>query len=258
MKQIFRIFSIVAALAFLASLTGTAFALTPSNGQAATLVLGQPDFTSNANNTTQTGMYYPEGVAVDPTTHKVFVVDTYNNRVLRFASVYTLGNGSAAEAVLGQPNFTNYTGAATQSGMDAPIGVFVDAGGRLWVADARNNRVLRFDHASAIASGANANAVLGQPNFTSVTPHTSQNGMAGPSGVFVDAGGRLWVAEIENNRVLRFNSAASKPNGANADGVLGQPNFTSSTGHTTQNGMSGANSIFLDTSGHLWVARFIQ
>ena len=232
-------------------------AFTPSNGQAAKLVLGQPDFTSNAYHATQTGMNYPYGVAVDPTTHKVFVVENNNSRVLRFASVYTLTNGAAAEAVLGQPNFTSNTPKTTQNGMNSPVSVFVDSGGRLWVGDYKNSRVLRFDHAATLPSGANADGVLGQTNFTNHADATGQHSMGYPIGVFVDADGRLWVADQGNNRVLRFNNAASKANGANADGVLGQTNFTSYSFSTTRNGMDEPTGVTADNaSGRLYVGDY--
>jgi DNA-binding beta-propeller fold protein YncE len=226
----------------------------PSNGQAATLVLGQPDFTSHSFATTQSGMNNPVGVAVDPTTHKVFVADSNNNRVLRFASLYSLTNGVAAEAVLGQPDFTSNTQNTTQAGMKTPVGVFVDAGGRLWVVDSGNQRVLRFDNAAAKSNGANADVVLGQPSFTSKNSAASQSGMDYPESVFVDSGGRLWVADYGNSRVLRFDNAAAKINGDNADGVLGQPNFTTNFYHTTQSGMYGPVGVFVDGGGRLWVA----
>jgi DNA-binding beta-propeller fold protein YncE len=231
---------------------------TPSNHQPATLVLGQPDFTSNGSHTSQSGMGGPEDVNVDPTTGKVFVADTYNHRVLRFASVYALGNGDAAEAVLGQADFVsglpNRGGPVTANTMYWPSGIFVDNSGRLWVADLENNRVLRFDEASYKPNGANADGVLGQPNFTSDGFATGQNRLCNPADVFFDSGGRLWVVDFLNHRVLRFDDAGAKPNGANADGVLGQPNFTSSTSATTQNGMDSPRGVFLDSSGRLWVA----
>ncbi len=237
------------------TLAQPAFAsITLSNGMAAKRVLGQPNFTSNTANTTRNTMDAPSSVAVDPTTHKVFVADYVNNRVLRFASIYALTNGANAEAVLGQPNFTSNSFATTRSGMYGPYGVFVDSAGRLWVADYSNNRVLRFDHASSKSSGANADRVLGQPNFTSSGAHTTRNGMNGAESVFMDAGGRLWVLDYTNNRVLRFNNAASLSYAANASGVLGQANFTSNTSNTTRNTMNGPYSMKVDTSGRLWVA----
>jgi sugar lactone lactonase YvrE len=247
--------SIFIVFALLLMLTTPALAaFTPSNGQSASLVLGQPNFTSNTSHLTQSGMDGPSGVAVDPISHKVFVADYLNSRVLRFVSVYALTNGAAAEAVFGQPNFTSGTPRTTQNGMHYPNGVFVDIGGRLWVADNGNNRILRFDHASTLSSGANANGVLGQPTFTSNASATNQHSLKNPAGVFVDTGGRLWVTDTSNHRVLRYNNAAAKANGANADGVLGQPNFTSNAIATTQNGMSILYSVFVDSGGRLWVA----
>jgi DNA-binding beta-propeller fold protein YncE len=125
---------------------------TPSNGQAATLVLGQSNFTSSSPAHSQTGMNFPTGVTVDPTSHKVFVADQFNNRVLRFSSVTALSNGAAAEAVLGQADFTSHLanrgGAIAANTMYYPYSVSVDSGGRLWVADSYNHRILRFDNAS--------------------------------------------------------------------------------------------------------------
>src|SRR6059036_564201 len=95
---------ILLTLVLFAQLLSTVSAFT--NGQAASLVLGQADFTSSAFVTTASGMSSPEGVAVDPTSGKVFVADSGNHRVLRFASDAALVSGAAADGVLGQPNFT--------------------------------------------------------------------------------------------------------------------------------------------------------
>jgi predicted peptidase len=46
--------------------------------------------------------------------------------------------------------------------------------------------------------------------------------------VFGDAAGRLYLVDESNNRVVIFNDAASRANGANADFVLGQPGFSDS------------------------------
>lgn len=96
------------------ALIGPALAIM-TNGMAASLVLGQPDFTTNTTATSAEGMRGPFGVAVDPTTGKVFVTDTFNSRVLRFASVAALSNGAAAEGVLGQPDFSTRTQAVGAS-----------------------------------------------------------------------------------------------------------------------------------------------
>ncbi|MGB8214045.1 MAG: hypothetical protein WCE68_10850, partial [Anaerolineales bacterium] len=231
-------------------------AFTPSNGEAATLVIGQSKFTTSTSATSQKGLNYPGGVAVDPLTHKVFVADYKNNRVLRYASLYTLSSGMPAEAVLGQPNFTSKVTHASINGMNSPASLAVDSAGRLWVADAGNNRVLRFDNAAGLSNGANANAVLGQLNFTNHSSATSQSRMNAPDSLTVDAAGRLWVADHLNNRVLRFDNAAGLSNGANANAVLGQLNFTNHGSATSQSRMNAPAGVFVDAAGILWVADY--
>ena len=106
-----------------------------------------------------------------------------------------------------------------------PHHVYVDGIGRLWVADTNNYRVLRFDNAATKANGANADGVLGQLDFTSDQGGTHPATWMTPTSVYVDGSGRLWVADQLNSRVLRFDNAATKANGADPDGVLGQPDF---------------------------------
>lgn len=155
--------------------------------------------------------------------------------------------------MLGQATFTSRDPNTTQSGTSSPSGVAVDASGRLWVADEFNHRVLRFDNAAAKANGANADGVLGQPDFTSAAHATTQNGMYDPLGVAVDSSGRLWVADSSNIRILRFDNAAVKANGGNADGVLGEPDFISTAYLTTRSGMAYPIDVTVDTSGGLYV-----
>jgi sugar lactone lactonase YvrE len=226
-----------------------------SSHQSATLELGQPNFISGQPNNTMRSflMNYPNGIAID-SAGTLWVADTFNNRVLRYASAASLTNGAPPDSVLGQPDITSTAAATTQTGMSRPWGIAVDKNGTLWVADAGNNRVLRFAHATSKANGAKADSVLGQPSFFSSDKTTTQKGMSDPSGVTVDSIGSLWVVDAGNNRVLRFANAASKANGTNADDVLGQPNFVSSTAAATQSGMGDPSGVTVDNSGNLWVA----
>lgn len=228
-----------------------------SNGQAAEVVLGQPDFVSGIPGTTASLAFNPYHVAVDPTSGKIFIADRQNHRVLRFSAGAT--SGAAAEAVLGQADFTSGTsnrgGTVMANTLSFPSRVFVDPAGRLWVADSNNNRVLRFDNAAAKANGAAADGVLGQADFTTDTAAVpSQSSIGSPAGLFVDSGGRLWVAAENERRVLRFDNAAAKANGANAEGVLGQANFTNSSAATSQNGLDAPTDVHIDAAGRLWVA----
>src|SRR4030065_1524019 len=161
------------------------------NNMPASGVLGQLNFTLNLPGTSSISLNSPSGVAVDPTTGKLFVVDRYNNRVLRWSSTSKIENGSPAEAVFGQSDFNSSSSGLSASKFNDPLRVFVDSAGSLWVSDYLNNRVLRVDNASSRSSGSSANGVLGQQSFTTNTSGTSANKMKGPIGEFVDGGGRL-------------------------------------------------------------------
>jgi len=184
---------------------------------------------------------YPAAAAVDPTSGKVFVSDTGNNRVLRFSKE----NTTVSEAVFGDA--ASYT-------MDEPMGLHVDPFGRLWVADMKNHRVLRFDNASTMPDRAPPDGILGKANFSDYST-TSQDAMSSPTDVWFDPTGTLWVADSENNRILRFDNPARKENFADADAVLGQPDFTSLTDDITQSKLHTPRSI-VGYQGHLFVADF--
>jgi sugar lactone lactonase YvrE len=229
-----------------------------SNGQAAAFVLGQGSFTTSASSPTSLHYWGAQDVAIDTRTGKAFVIDIYASRILRYADVDSLALGAAPEAVLGQTNLNTGGPGTSVTQLSTPGGLALDGAGALWVADTGNHRVLRFDHALTAANGARASAVLGQAGFTTADPATTIAGMSSPKALCIDKTGTLWVADTGNNRVLRFASAASKANGADADGVLGQSGFTASGTGSNASGMNAPSGVCADSAGHLWVADTIN
>jgi len=219
-------------------------------------ILGQVDFISKNSGTSSTLLNGPNGIAIDPTSGKLFVVDRANNRILRWSKDNSLINNSSAEAVFGQTDFESKSSGLSESKFNTPIGIFIDNEGRMWVGDYGNNRILRFDDASNKTTGAAADGVLGQPDFYSKVGNTSVNGLRGPVGLYVDSDGTLWVSEFGNHRVTKYLNASIKTNGSNADGVLGQPDFTTSNSSTSAIGMNNPNSVFVDNDGNLWVSEY--
>lgn len=200
----------------------------------ASVVLGQPDFTTNTLNITptQTNLRLPTAVASDGI-HMV-VADTDHNRVLIWNRIPTLNN-TPADVVVGQPNFTTNpppNPTPTASSLRGPQGVWIQ-NGKMYIADTQNNRVLIYNRIPT-TNGAAADVVLGQPNFTTFvqTDITQQKdtatatNMLNPTSVTSD-GTRLYVTDLGYNRVLIWNSIPSG-NAAPADVVVGQPDMTSS------------------------------
>jgi sugar lactone lactonase YvrE len=217
------------------------------NGSFPEAVIGQPNFSTTLQN--QGGLPGPNTlnfvyqITVD-SNGRLWVCDSGNNRVLCFVAASFLGNNPPADYVFGQPDFTTVSPGTTIAKADYPAGIAVGPDDSLWVADADNNRVLRFANISSKSSGADADQVLGQANFVTDASATTATGMYSPFSLSVDSGGRLWVADTYNHRVLRFDNAASLANGSPASGVLGQVLLT-----TSSNGTSADQ--FLDPYGVL-------
>jgi uncharacterized protein (TIGR03437 family) len=218
----------------------------------------------------------PQGIAVDMSTGAaiVYIADTSNNRVLAYRYSTQLTAGSFADLVLGQPNrFSNITegpGTNLTTGLSLPTGLAVDGAGNLYVADTGNNRVVRYPKPFSQPAGYQfPNLIIGQKSFSTGTANPGGIGPTtldlnngsyiGRTGITIDAAGNLWVADIGNNRVLRFPAAALSAglNGPTADLVVGQPNMTSSAPAASQvstTGLTRPLSVAFDPAGNMFVA----
>jgi sugar lactone lactonase YvrE len=237
-------------------LIGSAPGKTIPNHAIADLVLGQPDFTSSgfAFPLTSFKSADPASVLIDPVSRKVFVGEATGDRILRYPNVAALTNGAPAEAVFGTTSFSDGDGGNDAVGLQDPSGLFLDRFGRLWVADSFNNRVVVYEAAIYRGNGPTADLFFGQPDLTTVTPAAAANKMSIPRGVWIDANDTLWVADSGNNRVLRFASISTKNSGANADGVLGQVNFTNSGVVNGTTGLQSPQGVTVSSAGTVYVA----
>lgn len=229
-------------------------------GQSAEAVFGQSTFTANGlDSAAQNTIPGPWGLTVS-STGTLFVVDQRGHRILRFDDADTKTSGSFADGVLGQSNFINriwnynFGGSTpTANGVETPVSIAIDTSGTLFVLDQGNSRVLRFNNAAFKGNGAPADGVLGQQNFVSKTFGTTASTFYSPQGIAVDGSGNLYVADGSNNRVLRFNKASLKANGAAADAVFGQTNFTTGTNGVSKNKFWNPTSVAVDKNGNLYV-----
>ena len=229
-----------------------------TNGQSAEFVVGQPDFTSNGTACSVNGLNFPSSCAIDYANSKLYICDYLNSRVLRFGYPLT-SNQPNAEMVFGQPDFTsnagNRGGGPSANSLFMPIYVIVH-NGNLWVADMVNNRILRWSNAYSASIDAGADLVLGQPNFTSNSSANTISGLNYPQSLSIDDSGNLWVIDLVNTRVLMFSNCESKSNGANADKVLGQSDFTSNVSGLSDHNFDfsyGLNSV-TNFGSTLWVS----
>ncbi len=263
------------------------FPISGGSISAASRVFGQIDFPYNAvnliegrefylysgaQNVNGVNFYLPGGgVAIDATSNPphLYVADAGNNRILGFKDYRQVKPGQKADIVIGQPDFyralvnypTNNPNQPSNTSLNVPEGVVVDANGDLWVADSGNGRVVRFPKPFAQSGGTmqQANLVIGQTSFTQSAKDATAQTMYSPYGLAFTVEGDLVVSDQALNRVLFFGKPANGDFtlGQVATSVIGQPDFNSSTPNNSQSGTGGLNGphfIALDHGDQLYVA----
>jgi gliding motility-associated-like protein len=156
-----------------------------------------PGSTSSTNGTTAAGgnfqggdanqFYFDFSVYLDAGGY-LYVADNLNQRIQKFPPGSTGATNGVTVA-------GNYEIGSTANQLSYPSGVCVDRAGNIYVADERNNRIQEFPPNSV--SGTDGKTVAG--GNTVGLPRLSE-----PNGVFVDAGGNIYVSDYGYNRIQKF------------------------------------------------------
>jgi hypothetical protein len=152
-------------------------------------------------------LFFPRGIALNAA-GDLYIADSSNQRVRRIAA----GTGIITTvAGTGQSGFNGDAGPATSARLNFPRDVFIDAAGNLFIVDASNIAIRK------VLAGVDG-VVTGvtDPGETISTVAGASNGNSGdcangsnassaclndPHGVFVDAGGRIYIADTNNDKV---------------------------------------------------------
>ena len=140
----------------------------------------------------------PSGVAVDAS-ENLFIADHDRIRKVSASGIITTIAGN------GINGFSGDGGPATLAQLSGAWGVAVDASGNLFIADTGNNRIRKVSVSGMITTvaGSNVGAFGGDGG-----PATSAF-LWNPFGVTVNAGGDLFVADTNNNRIRKVWGAAT-------------------------------------------------
>jgi uncharacterized protein (TIGR03437 family) len=196
---------------------------------------------------------------------RLYISDTYNNRILGFADARLVKPGDFADIIIGQTSQfetkanspTADVDQVTDQGLLQPAGLAVDANGNLYVADSGNGRILRFARPFEQAQkfGQRANLVIGQSSFTIKITDPTQRNMARPYGLAFTVEGHLLASDLSHNRVLLFRRAGTGDfsNGQAASVVFGQRDFLTATGGTEETRFNAPMHIATDTDDRLYV-----
>lgn len=128
----------------------------------------------------------------------IFIADTFDNRIREVSASTGTVNSVVGTGARGySPDGT----AAISAALDTPYGVFVDTAGDIFIADT-DNFVVR----EVFASTGNIQTVAGN-NTQGFSGDGGQSTLAelnSPTGLFGNAAGNLFVADMDNNRIRQL------------------------------------------------------
>lgn len=274
--------------------TSTQFNLVPSRIVGQPFLQQQGTLTAIASNLVEGREFNnPQAIAIDTSSNPpiLYVADTGNNRVLAWKNAFGFTKGDFADKVIGQRDLFSTgpqgPGRDLSTGLSQPVALVVDKSGNLYVADAGNNRIIRYPTplqqtgdllpvdliiGQKDLGGRNPNEGLNAP--TEKTLAFANNNGAFNAGLTFDAQGNLWASDPINNRVLRYPVSALGSGSSNepaADLVLGESDFvtgspqntstpvkcgssTISTSACAKNFMIAPTGLAFDPKGRLFVA----
>ncbi|HZZ20386.1 MAG TPA: immunoglobulin domain-containing protein [Opitutaceae bacterium] len=167
----------------------------------------------------------------------IFVADAGNSTIRKITS------GGAVTTIAGTAGKTGYAdGAAATALFNAPTGVAVDSSGNVWVSDFNNNVIREVSASGSVSTFAGVAKIGGSVDGTGTRAE-----FYGPFDVAIDAGGNLFVSDVDNQTIRKITPAAvvttlaGVAQGGNADGTGAAARFARPTG------------VAIDRSGSVYV-----
>ena len=168
-------------------------------GQIITTIAGTGIVGSSGDNAPAVNatLAYPHGIVIDKNGN-VFIADYYNWKIRKITT-----NGIITAIVgTGVAGYNGDNISAITAQINNVVSVAVDDTGNLYFADGSNYRVRKINTNGIITTVAGTG--VGGYNGDSILATTAK--LYGPSGVWVDKHGNLFIADYSNHRVRKVNS----------------------------------------------------
>ena len=172
-----------------------------SGGNITTVVgTGVAGFSGDSGAATAAQVDGPAGIALDASGSNLYIADFNNHRVRKVDS----GGTITTVAGTGVAGSTGDGGAATSAQINGPISVFVDGNDNLYIVEFSGNRVRK------VSSGTISTvAGTGTAGFSGDSGPATSAQLNGPSKIFVDSSGNLYIVDFTNNRIRKVDTGGT-------------------------------------------------
>lgn len=179
------------------------------------------------------------GLAIDGA-GVIYVADTASDTVRRISA-----DGTVVSTYAGTRNTPgSQDGPGAQAGFNGPLGLAMDAGGNVYVADTGNDTI------RIIAPGGSVSTLAGSPGLAAATDATGAAArFKEPAAVAVDSAGNVYVADTGNNTVRKITTGGVVTTLAGTAGSAG-----STDGSASSALFSSPSGIAVDSGGKVYVA----
>ena len=206
-------------------------------------------FSGDGGAATNAALNYPDGVAVDGGGN-LYIADSHNN-VIRKVDVNGIIRTVAGNYSLGG-GFSGDGGAATNATLNYPLGVAVDGGGNLFIAEAWNNVIRKVDANGMITTVAGWPSLGG--GYSGDGGVATNAGLSSPSGILADGMGNLFIADSGNNVIRRVDVGGTITTVAGKKSLGG--GYSGDGGAATNAAINNPNGLAEDRSRNLYFSEY--
>lgn len=188
---------------------------------------------------TNVSVRWPNRMAVDASGN-LFIADHFNSRIRK------VGTNGIITTVAGNVGYSSDGDTATNTSLNTPTGIAVDAAGDLFIADSGNNCVRKV--------GTNGSIIIVAGNGTGAYSGdggaATNAGVAYPSGIAVDAAGNLFILDGNDSHIRKVgtNGIITTVAGNGTNGYLGDG------GAATNAELNDPFDVAVDAAGNLFIA----
>ena len=199
----------------------------------------------------QAAVFYPSDVAVDGAGN-LFIAERFYDQIRKVDSAGVITTVAGTGEFFG--GFSGDGGPAIQAAVNYPYGVAVDGAGNLFIADTGNDRIRKVDSAGVISTVAGTGESFG--GFSGDGGPAIQAALNYPRGVAVDGAGNFFIADTDNHRIRKVDSAGviSTVAGAGEFGFAEAGGFGGDGGPAIQAALNYPSDVVADGAGNLYIA----